>query len=114
MQSPTVSDWDESSTDTCCADSVWCDLWHSKGVWAQKNQNLAYKFKQEGVLSECSDAAGKTQDEHNASDDDEEPHGVEAPQVCDRGQVWQNTLEGKKKEGLFSVYEEVKITFFGI
>lgn len=43
----------------------------------------AYKFEQEGVLSEGADAAGKAQDEHDPSDDDEEPHGVEAPQVCD-------------------------------
>lgn len=42
-------------------------------------RELAYKFKQEGVLSECSDAASKAQDEHDPSDDDEEPHRVEAP-----------------------------------
>lgn len=40
---------------------------------------LAYKFKQEGVLSERSDAASKAQDEHDPSYDDKEPHGVEAP-----------------------------------
>lgn len=44
---------------------------------------MAYKFEQEGVLSEGADAAGKAQDEHDPSDDDEEPHGVEASQVRD-------------------------------
>lgn len=44
----------------------------------------AYKFKQEGVLSERSDAAGKAEDEHDSSYDNEEPHGVKAPKVCDR------------------------------
>lgn len=49
----------------------------------QQCWELAYKFEQEGVLSEGADAAGKAQDEHDPSDDDEEPHGVEAPQVRD-------------------------------
>lgn len=44
---------------------------------------MAYKFEQEGVLSEGADAASETQDEHDPSDDNEEPHGVEAPEVCD-------------------------------
>lgn len=45
------------------------------------NQDLAYKFKQEGVLPQGSDATGKTQDEHNTADDNEEPNRVEAPEV---------------------------------
>lgn len=44
---------------------------------------MAYKFEKEGVLSEGADAAGKAQDEHDPSDNDEEPHRVEASQVCD-------------------------------
>lgn len=40
---------------------------------------MAYKFEQEGILSERSDTASKAQDEHDPSYDDEEPHGVEAP-----------------------------------
>lgn len=44
---------------------------------------MAYKFEQEGVLSEGADAAGEAQDEHDPADDDEEPHGVEASQVGD-------------------------------
>ena len=52
-----------------------------------KSLEPAYEFKQGRVLSECSDAAGKAQDEHDPSDDYEEPHGVEAPQVCDGRQI---------------------------
>lgn len=44
---------------------------------------MAYKFEQEGVLSEGADAASETQDEHDSSDDNKEPHRVEAPEVCD-------------------------------
>lgn len=43
----------------------------------------AYKFKQGGVLSERSDTAGEAQDEHDPSNDDEEPHGVQAPEIGD-------------------------------
>lgn len=53
---------------------------------------MAYKFEQEGVLSQGADAAGEAQDEHDPSDDDEEPHGVEAPQVRDGWQVGQDAL----------------------
>lgn len=44
----------------------------------------AYEFKQGGVLSERPDASGEAEDEHDSSHDNEEPHGVEAPEVCDR------------------------------
>lgn len=53
----------------------WCLCSESRG--------LAYKFKQEGVLSERSNAASKAEDEHDPSYDDEEPNGVEAAEVCD-------------------------------
>lgn len=55
---------------------------------------MAYKFEQEGVLSEGADAARKAQDEHDPTDDDEEPHWVEASQVCDGWQVGQDALGG--------------------
>lgn len=58
---------------------------------------MAYKFEQEGVLSEGADAASETQDEHDSSDDNEEPHGVEAPEVCDGRQVRQDALRERKK-----------------
>lgn len=62
------------------------------GLNTLKNQDLAYKFKQEGVLSESSDAAGKTQDEHNTSDDNEQPNRVKAPEVCYGWQIGQHAL----------------------
>lgn len=62
------------------------------GLNTLKNQDLAYKFKQEGVLSESSDAAGKTQDEHNTSDDNEQPNRVKAPEVCNGWQIGQHAL----------------------
>lgn len=73
----------------------------SKGGRNTGNEDLAYKFKQEGVLSEGSDAAGKTQDEHNTSDDNEEPNGVKAPEVRYGGQVGQHALGGRgtRREG---------------
>lgn len=58
-----------------------------------------YKFKQEGVLPQRSDAAGEAQDEHDPADHDEEPHGVEAPQVCDGRQVGQDALRERGRQG---------------
>lgn len=46
-----------------------------KIVSAQK----AYKFQQEGVLSESSNTSSKAENEHDTSYDNEEPHRVEAP-----------------------------------
>lgn len=43
----------------------------------------AYKFKQEGVLSESANTAGEAQNEHDSSYDNEEPHRVEAAEICD-------------------------------
>lgn len=94
MKSAEATDGAESWTDTCCTDSVWCDLCTHQRRHETEKQDLAYKFKQEGVLSERSDAAGKTQDEHDTSDDNEEPHGVEAPEVRYRWQIGKHTLGG--------------------
>lgn len=95
IKSPEGSDGGESHADT---GSIWCDLCtHQRGHNTEK-QDVAYKFKQEGVLSQRSDAAGKTQDEHYTSNDNEEPHRVEAPEVCYRWQIGQHALGGGEEE----------------
>lgn len=106
MQTPIAYDSGESpnTSDTCCTDSVRSGVncsgllkWRKRCLCLE-SQELAYKFKQEGVLSESSDAASKAQDEHDPSYDNEEPHGVKAPKVCDRWQIGQHALKERKKE----------------
>lgn len=42
-----------------------------------------YKFKQERVFSQRSDATSESEDEHHTTHHQEEPDGVKTPQVCD-------------------------------
>lgn len=75
---------------------------------------MAYKFKQEGVLSQRANAASKTQDEHDSSNDNKKPHRVKAPEICDRWQIGQHTLrEWKKRERTVTVLTAIlqKSTF---
>ena len=58
-----------------------------------------HKFEQEGVFSQGADATGESEDEHHTADHQEEPDRVETAQVCDRGDVGQDTL-GEQSEGL--------------
>lgn len=51
-----------------------------------------YKFEQEGVFSQSSNATGKAQDEHHAAHHQEEPDWVKATQVCDGGDVREDAL----------------------
>lgn len=78
---------------------------------------MTYKFEQECVLSEGANAAGKAQDEHDPSDDDEEPHGVEASQVRDGWQVGQDALgerirRGREKQWVIFQLQTFKLTAF--
>lgn len=94
------------SDDACCTNSLSAGVnctservskWLNLGV-CFKSWEVAHKFKQESVLSERSNTAGKAQDEHHPSHDDEEPHGVEASKICDGGQIWQYALKERTKE----------------
>lgn len=42
-----------------------------------------YKFEQERVFSQCSDATSESEDEHHTTHYQEEPDWVKPPQVCD-------------------------------
>ena len=83
---------------------LWCELQIEKAVkwlkWSlcRGNQEVAYKFKQEGVLSEGSDTASKAQDEHDPSHNDEEPHRVETPQIGDGWQIGQHALRERRED----------------
>lgn len=58
-----------------------------------------HKFEQEGVFSQRADATGKSKDEHHTAHHQEEPDRVETAQVCDGGDVGEDTL-GEQSEGL--------------
>lgn len=51
-----------------------------------------YKLEEESVFPECSDAPCKSQNEHHSAHHQEEPDGVEAAEVCDGGDVGQDSL----------------------
>lgn len=72
-----------------------------------------YKFEQERVFSQCSDAASESEDEHHAAHHQEEPDWVEAAQVRDGGDVGENTLE-EQSEGLDAIGLEVMEATMGL
>lgn len=58
-----------------------------------------YKFEQERVFSQRSDAAGEPEDEHHTAHHQEEPDGVKAAEVRDGRDVGENALQ-RRREGL--------------
>ena len=51
-----------------------------------------YKFEQEWVFSQCSDATSESEDEHHTANHQEEPDRVETPQVGDGGDIGEDAL----------------------
>lgn len=62
-----------------------------------------HKLKQKGILPEGPNTASKAQHRHDTAHHHEQPHGVEAPQVRQRGDVGQHALRpgsrGRCKDG---------------
>lgn len=58
-----------------------------------------YKFEQEWVFSQRSNAASESEDEHHTTHHQEEPDWVKPSQVCDGRDVGEDTLI-KQSEGL--------------
>ena len=69
-----------------------------------------YKLEQEGVLPQSANAAGESQDEHHPPHHQEQPHRVEAPQVCDGRDVGQDPLRRSTDEQASSLDAVTKPT----
>lgn len=51
-----------------------------------------YKFEQERVFSQRSDATSESKDEHHTTHHQEEPDWIKTPQVCDGRDVGEDAL----------------------
>lgn len=61
-------------------------------------EGQTYKFEQERVFSQRSNATSEPQDEHHTTHHQEEPDWVKTPQVCDGWDVRKDTLKEKESQ----------------
>lgn len=75
-----------------------------------------YKFEQERVFSQRSDATSESEDEHHTTHHQEEPDWVKTPQVCDGWDVGEDALikQSKGLEKSFSLIEVESLTFLNV
>jgi len=57
-----------------------------------------YKLEQESVFPQGPDTACKTQDEHHPSHHQKQPHWVKSTQICDGGDIRENSLRKRERE----------------